>query len=222
MIKLYHFEGSPWGWMARAALTEKGLKYETVEPRDREKNPELRSHNPINRTPTIVDDGKSIFESYAILEYLDEKYPSPALMPKEPADRARARAMAMLGYLYIYQDARAVGMQLYDWENWDSKTQIYPARREAEKVDQKIVGPAEERLMNHFGILDKELGAHPWATGTMFGNADLVLIPAAMTFKLRGRPVQEFPNVMRWIDACMARPSVKETATPVVKRGQPI
>ena len=222
MIKLYHYAGSPFGWMARMALAEKGLKYEAVEPRDKDKNPELRALNPINRTPTLVDGGKPVFESFAILEYLDEKYPAPPLMPKDPVDRARARAMALLGYLYIYQDARVVAMQLFEWESWDPATQVYPARRPAEKVDQAIVGPGEERLMNHFGILDKELAARPWAAGAGFGIPDIVLAPSAMGFKLRGRPLQEFPNVSKWLEACMARPTVRETATPVVKRGTPI
>lgn len=219
MIKLYHFESSPYGWMARAALAEKGLRFDAVEPRDRDKNPELRGLNPINRTPTLVDDGKPVFESWAILEFLDERYPAPPMMPKDPHERARARAMALLGYLYIYQDARTVAMQLFDWQGWDPKTQIYPARKPAESIDHAILAPAEERLMNHFGILDAELAGRRWATGEAFGNADLVLVPAAMGFKLRGRPIQEFPHVAKWIEACMARPSVKDTATPVVKRG---
>jgi glutathione S-transferase len=222
MLKLYHFEGSPFGWMARMALAEKGLKYEAVEPRDRDKNPELRGYNPINRTPTLVDEGRAAFESFAILEYLDEKYPNPPLMPKDPIERAHARAMALLGYLYIYQDARAAALQLFDWTNWDSKTQVYPARKPAETIDHAILDPAEERLMNHFGILDKELSQHPWATGSMFGIADIVLAPTTMGFKLRGRPLQEFKHVSKWLDACMARPAVKDTATPVVKRGTPV
>ena len=222
MLKLYHFEGSPWGWMARMALAEKGLKYEMTEPRDKDKNPELRNLNPINRTPTLVDDGKPIFESFAILEYLEEKHPNPPLMPKDLADRAHARAMALLGYLYLYVDGRIVTMQLFDYENWNMKEQLYPARRPADKVDHKILAPAEERLMNYWGILDKHLATHPWASGQSFGIADIVLIPAATTFKLRGRPIHEFPSVSRWLDACMARPSVKETATPVVKAGKQI
>lgn len=222
MIKLYHFSGSPFGWMARAALAEKGLKYEAVEPRDREENPELRQLNPINRTPTLVDEGKPVFESFAILEYLDEKYPSRPLMPKDPVDRARARAMALLGYLYIFVEARTVGMQLFEWENWDPKTMVYPARRPAEKVDQKIVGPAEERLLGHYRILDRELATRAWATGDSFGIADIVLAPPTAGYRLRGGPIVEVPHVAKWLDACLARPSMKETATPVVKRGTPL
>ena len=73
--------------------------------------------------------------------------------------------------------------------------------------------------MNHYRILNAELGSRAWLTGTMFGVADIVLAPAAMAYKLRGAPIREFPNVVKWLDACLARPSVKETATPVVKRG---
>ena len=61
--------------------------------------------------------------------------------------------MAMLGYLYIYQDGRTVGLQLFEWESWDPKTQIYPPRRPAEKVDQSIVGPAEDRLPHRPAIV---------------------------------------------------------------------
>ena len=222
MMKLYHFNGSPFGWMARAALAEKGLKYEAVEPRDRDTNPELRKLNPINRTPTLVDDGRAIFESFAILEYLDEKYPNPPLMPKDPVERAHARAMALLGYLYIYPESRTIMMQLFDYENWDSKTQIYPSRRPVEKVDQKILGPAEERLLGHFRILDAELAKTPWASGASFGIADIVLAPTAAGYRLRSGPISEVPHVAKWLDACMARPSMRETVTPVVKRGTPV
>jgi glutathione S-transferase len=222
MMKLYNFETSPYGWMARMALAEKGLNYETVEPRDRDTNPELRRLNPINKTPTLVDGDSAVFESFALLEYLDEKYPAPPLMPKDAAERARARAMALLGYIYIYPESRSVVMQLFDYEGWDRKAQIYPARRPAEKVDMAVVGPAEDRLMNYFKILDQELASRPWVTGDRFGIADIVLIPAAITFKLRGRPIHEFPAVEKWLNACMSRPSVRDTATPVVKRGTPI
>ncbi len=102
-----------------------------------------------------------VYESFALLEYLDEKYPNPPLMPKDPAARAHARAMALLGYLYIYLDSRTVMMQLFDYENWDMKKMIYPARRPADKVDHKVLAPAEESLMNHWGILDEELGRSP-------------------------------------------------------------
>ncbi len=222
MMTLYHFEGSPFCWMARAALAEKGLKYETMEPRDRETNPALRKLNPINRTPTLVDGGESIFESFAILEYLDEKYPQPPLMPKDPAARARARAMALLGYLYLFPDGRIVSQQLFEWEGWDYRSGLYPPRRPAEKVDQSLVGPAEDRLMASFRILDQELAGRPWATGDAFGIADIVLAPAAAGFKLRGRPIQEFRAVAKWLESCLARPSIRDAATPAVKAGKPI
>jgi glutathione S-transferase len=76
--------------------------------------------------------------------------------------------------------------------------------------------------MSHYRVLNAELASRAWVTGPMFGNADVVLAPAAMAYKLRGGPIREFPNVSKWLDACMARPSVKETATPVVKRGTQI
>jgi glutathione S-transferase len=217
MLKLYHLQASPYGWMACAALDEKGLKYESVT----EKTPELQKLNPLNRTPTLVEDGRAVYESWAVLEYLDEKYPSPPLMPKSPADRAHARAMAMLGYLYIFQDNRAAVMQIFDWDKWE-KPMAYPPRRPADKVDKSILGPAEERLMGHYRILDAELASRAWATGDAFGNADIVLATGAAGYRLRGAPITEFPHVAKWLDACLARPSMKNNATPLVKAGKQV
>ena len=84
------------------------------------------------------------------------------------------------------------------------------------------VGPAEERLMGHYRMLNEELGKSPWATGPMFGNADIVLMTAAAGYHLRGGPITEFPNVVKWLDACLARPSVRDNATPLVKAGKPV
>ena len=221
-MKLYHFESSPFGWIARIALAEKGLKYDAKEPIDRDTNPELRNLNPINRTPTLVDEGGAVFESLAIVEYLDEKYPSPPLMPKDPLARARARAMTLLGYLYIYPENRVAGLQLFDWEGWERKTSLYPSRRPAYKVDMGVVHSAEEKLMGYYRILDQELATRRWATGDIFGIADIVLVPVTASVRLRGFPIHDLPNVTRWLSTCMERPSVRDTATPVVKRGTPI
>ena len=163
-----------------------------------------------------------MFESLAILEYLDEKYPNPPLMPKDPVDRARTRAMALLGYLYIFQDARAVSLQLFDWDHWDAKTQIFPPRKPAGQVDSKIVAAGEERLLGHYRILDQELATRPWASGGSFGIADIVLAPSTAGYRLRGGPISEVPHVAKWLDACLARPSMKETATPLIRRGTPV
>jgi len=220
-MKLYHLQGSPFGWMARTAVAEKGLKPEMVEPADRATNPELRKLNPLNRTPTLVDDGKIVYESWALLEYLDEKYPDPPLMPRDPAGRAHARAMALLGYLYIFQDNRQAVLQLFDWDKWE-KGMPYPPRRPADQVDRAIVGPAEERLMGHYRILDAELAKSSWATGSQFGNADIVLMTAAAGYRLRGGPIAEFPHVVKWLDACLARPTVRDNATPLVKAGKQV
>jgi glutathione S-transferase len=193
---------------------------EMIEPTDRATNPESSASSTRNRTPTLVDEGHAIFESWALLEYLDEKYPNPPLMPKDPAGRAHARAMALLGYLYIFQDNRQAVMQIFEWDRWDSKTMPYPPRRPADQVDKSIVGPAEERLMGHYKVLNEELGKNPWATGAMFGNADHRPHDRGRRLPSARGPITEFLNVVKWLDACLARPSVKDHATPLVKAGK--
>lgn len=222
MLKLYQFESSPYSWMVRAALAEKKLPYDSAEPRDRDTNPELRGHNPLNKTPVLVDGGAPIFESFSILQYLEEKYPKPPLMPADPAERARARSMCLIGYLYIYPESSAISRQLFQWNGWSFSMGPYPPRKPSAEVDSGVVGPAEDRLAGYWRIIDQELAARPWVTGASFGLADIVLAPTAAAYRLRGGPIEKFGHLNQWLDRCLSRPSIREAATPVVRRGTPV
>ena len=94
MIRLYYASGSPWAWRVHMALEEKGLEYEATllsfSAGDLKK-PDYLAMNPHGKVPVLVDDGLSIYESQAIVEYLEDNYPARALLPSDPAARALAR-----------------------------------------------------------------------------------------------------------------------------------
>jgi len=94
MIKFYYASGSPWAWRVQMVLEEKGLPYEpkllSFSAGDLKK-PDYLAMNPHGKVPVLVDGEQALYESQAILEYLEEKYPAPALLPGEPAARARTR-----------------------------------------------------------------------------------------------------------------------------------
>lgn len=99
-MKLYSFFRSSAAYRVRIALNVKGMSYDYVAKHFRKnggehKQPEYLALNPQGLIPTLEDQGRNIPQSLAIIEYLEEAYPSsPRLLPAAPADRAIVRAMA--------------------------------------------------------------------------------------------------------------------------------
>jgi maleylacetoacetate isomerase len=98
-MKLYTYYRSTAAFRVRIALNLKGLAYEPIAKHLRNaehRTPEYFELNPQGLVPTLDDGGQIISQSLAIIEYLEEKYPQPALLPVDPAARARVRSMAMV------------------------------------------------------------------------------------------------------------------------------
>jgi glutathione S-transferase len=86
-ITLYHDTPSSNCDRTKIALAEKGLKWDGVRVRlanKEQKKLEFLKLNPYGKIPVLIEDGNVLFESCIINEYLDEKYPDPPLMPKDP------------------------------------------------------------------------------------------------------------------------------------------
>jgi maleylacetoacetate isomerase len=98
-MRLYSFFRSSAAYRVRIALNVKGVDYETVSvdlPGAAHRAPKFRAVNPQATIPTLDDDGIILWQSLAIIEYLDARYPSPRLIPAEPVARARVQALAQL------------------------------------------------------------------------------------------------------------------------------
>jgi len=96
-MKLYSFFRSSAAFRVRIALNLKQIAYETVAVhlrRNDQSKPDYRAVNPQGLVPALQDSGLKLIQSFAIIEYLDEVHPDPPLLPKDPADRARVRALA--------------------------------------------------------------------------------------------------------------------------------
>ena len=99
-MKLYTYFRSSAAYRTRIAINLKGAECETVyvdlrAPVSGQRNPEYLAVNPQGLVPALVVDGHTVAQSLAIIEYLDEVYPEPPLLPRAPVDRARVRAMAL-------------------------------------------------------------------------------------------------------------------------------
>src|ERR1044071_4131091 len=105
-IKLYDAVPSSNSDRVKYVLHEKGLAYERVTldlAKKAQKRPEFLKLHPYAKVPVIDDDGKVLFESCIINEYLDEKYIHPALMPKDPYLRGRGRVLVDYALNYLHE-----------------------------------------------------------------------------------------------------------------------
>ena len=97
-MKLYTFFRSSAAFRVRIALNLKGLPYESLPKafaRNEHRAPEYLALNPQGLIPALATDGVVLSQSLAIIEYLNERHPTPPLLPEDPIDRARVRSMAM-------------------------------------------------------------------------------------------------------------------------------
>jgi maleylacetoacetate isomerase len=98
-VKLYSYFRSSAAFRVRIALNLKGLTYEPQFvhlARGEHRRPEYGALNPQGLVPALIDDGHLLTQSLAIIEYLEEKHPTPALLPKDFVGRARVRSLALL------------------------------------------------------------------------------------------------------------------------------
>ena len=166
-IDFYHGHGSPYSWRVWLALEAKGIAYNlrvlSFAAGDTRK-PEFVALNPRHTVPTLVDDGYAVWESMAILEYLDEKYASGVkLYPGDARARARIRRL-------IREAEEHVGVEAID-----PITDAYFGQAGAE-LDVAKLEKAKARLAEEIAYFAKELKG-PFFGGNAVNALDLVLYP---------------------------------------------
>ena len=197
MIKLYDFKSSPNCQRVKVVLAEKNLAYDTV-PIDlrklEQKSPEYLKLNPYGKVPVLTDDSTVLYESLIINEYLDEKYPNPPLMPKDPASRAKARILVDYGMAHFDSAYQKLRVELMKEPKEQSQPTIDGAKSDLKKLLQRF---------------EDEIGEQPYLMGD-FSLVDADLIPRFTRLEGFGvLPDPALPRLGKYMERIKARPSVK-------------
>ena len=181
MLTLYDAPRCPYCARVRIVLAEKGVPYETVVIDLADRPSWLYEKNPSGKVPVLDDDGWALPESAVIDEYLEERYPEPALLPADPGARAVTRLLV---------------------HRHDDFSGPYYALRRGEPG-------AAARLEAELAQLDGLLAAMPYLSGSSFGLADVAYVPWLIRARtLMGVSLESFPHVTEWLDGLAERPSV--------------
>jgi RNA polymerase-associated protein len=188
MLTLYDAARCPYCARARIMLAEKEIEFETTEIDLSDRPAWIYEKNETGRVPVIEEDAWLLPESSVILEYLEERYPEPPLLPLDPAERANARVR-------IFRH--------------DELTKPYYALRREEEG-------AEEALDRELAKLDLRLSHQPWLTGAEFGLADIAYVPWILRLRdMLGVELDGFPALVEWLERMLERPSVAAEAQVV-------
>ena len=206
MIRFYYGSGSPFSWRVQLALEEKGLAYEPVLlsfDKGEHKSPEHLARSPHGKVPALADDGVTLYESSAIVEYLEERYPRPPLLPAEPAARAQVRIEEIEAVQYFADRFIALARQVF----------FVPADRR----DPAAVEAARGELRKLLEELDVRAGKRKGAyvVGDALTRADLAWLPFV---ELAGRagvePDARMAWLLDWRGRMRARPSYERSYPP--------
>ena len=197
-IILYHDVPSTNCDRVKIVLAEKGLNWEGIWVRlgkMEQKNPEHLKRNPYGKIPVIDDDGKLLFESCIINEYLDEKYPNPPLQPKDPYLRARGRILVDYFLNYLHEPYWALRGEMIKKSESDR--------------DPKIIAETRKEVTARLGYLEEALGDKPFFLGE-YGLTDIAMVPRFPRLAQYGvLPNPALPKLTSWFERMKQRPAVQ-------------
>jgi RNA polymerase-associated protein len=191
VMTLFSSATDPESHRVRLVFAEKGITVEVVDVDGSNKPEDLIDLNPYNSVPTLVDRELVLYDPRTIMEYLDERFPHPPLMPVDPVSRARAR-------LALYRIEK-------DW---------YAELPALESKSEKVYTKARKMLRDSLTAGAEVFGAKPFFLSDEFSLVDATIIPVLWRLKhYRIDLPRQAKPVMEYAARMFARESFKSSLT---------
>jgi len=201
MIRVYEHPLSPYAQKVKIALREKGVDFEVATPGGLGAGGvagEFLTANPRAEVPVLIEGAAAIFDSTIILEYVEDRWPQPPLLPAGARERARVRMLEEV------MDTH------YEAINWALGEVGWFRRAEGELADTLRANAARQTRGFH-AWLERELGQRAWFNGADFGWGDLAVVPFVAASAALGNAPEAGSGLAAWLERVLARPSVTKT-----------
>ena len=206
-IVVHGVPGSPFLRAVLATLEEKRQVYRLRVMRPGEaKSPEYLQLHPFGRVPAFEHDGFQLYETQAILRYIDAILPEPALQPADPKEVARMNQAIGINDWYLFPEiARVIVFQRI----------VGPALMGL-TPDEAAIAAVAPKLPTCIGALDRLLGGKAFLAGERLSLADLMLAPqlAYLAATPEGHSAMQGTALETWLNRMSARPSMQATLPP--------
>lgn len=231
-VTLYHNAASTCSVKARLALVEKGVEFESQHVdlmKGEQHDPEYVKLNPNHVVPTLVHDGKVMIESSLIIQYVDEAFSGPSLVPGDPYVRHQMRLglkkvdeklQPFAGIVTYAIGPRTILLQKSEAEREAAYQAIPDPKKRAIRrsvVENGIKAPefrgALEGFVNYVDSMEQELKNNPWLAGAEFSLADIGAIPYIIRLNDLAMAPIFGPRVQDWFARFQARPSFEIAVT---------
>ena len=232
MLYLYHGSTSVCSIKVRLALAEKGLDWQGEVlnlQRGDQHRPEYAKLNPNEVVPTLSHDERIVIESTLIIEYLDETFPEPSLMPGDPYARAIARLWMKKVDDYLHAACSAITFATANRKVLLRKSPAElaahlasvpdPAYRERQRlsIEQGLAAPHVAQAVRNFdkyiGEMETALARQPYLAGERYSLAEAAATPYINRAAMLGMDRlwhERRPHVTDWLARIRARPSFDE------------
>lgn len=200
-LTLYESPASSYVQKVKIALREKNIPFTTKVPEDlvsKATSGPLRSANPRIEVPVLLDGDLQIFDSTVILEYLEDKWPTPSILPRDPAGRARAR---------MIED---ICDNEYEATNWGLGEIAWFKRAEGD-LAAELQRQGKHHIETFYAWLTGLLGSDKYFGGAEFGWADAAVAPVLNRSRVMGIPPAPGSALAEWLVRIKERPSVEKT-----------